>query len=307
MNAYVPPWLTYGPESNASSISSGLGAATRFAEINEQHDKDQAETLQRGMEDWQKSRLEMANLQQQKQQFQTSTALDLMKINAAKQESDRQYQLQLQEKQNQIALAKQTMDLKAQDAARQFQWNQQFQQRVKQLTTPPSITSADAAGADIAGAPAPSAGAGMDPSEAASRALSELGPPPGESMAGYGTSLKAMAPARIPAPPGVVVDPRTGDKAWQYGGRIVPIKPPADSSEKEQAEADKSEAEQRKDKIAFVNQFLKNFPDKSVYDATEAWDKVVGEGDEKPEASGPSEGSDNDDLPFKIIKLDQPK
>jgi hypothetical protein len=104
-------------------------------------------------------------------------------------------------------------------------------------------------------------------------------------MAGFGTSLAALNKSRVPAviPPSVITDPASGEKAWQYGNKLVPIKNTKYTSEQEDA---REAAAKRKDKINFVNQFLKNNTDKDVDDAITAWEKVSGEDATSAERAG---------------------
>jgi hypothetical protein len=284
MTAYVPPWLQYGPESNASSISSGLGAATRFAEVKEQHSKDQNEALNAGVAAIQNLR----QLQMQKQQFAQKQKMDMLQLQTNKEQSDRQFQLDQQQVQNAHALAQQTLDLGVKTASQQFQWQQQYQQRVKQLVQgrDKAPSSADQAAADLSGETATGDSSGMDYSAASAQALSEIGPRPGSSMAGFGTVVKSMTPPRVPAPLRVVTDPQTGDRAWSYGNQLKPIPAHKDTSTQDAA---KETATERKDKINFVNTYLKNNPNKELDDAQEAWTKMFGK--DAALAGGTIEGS----------------
>ena len=280
--AYVPPWLQYSPSVTAENMRTGIDAAGRNADRREQKDEaTRSSFLEMGRMAQQVQQFK-AEKQQQQQQFQTKTALDVAQLAIDKQEKDRQFALQQATQAQAIALKKQQLDLETQAAARSLQWRQRFQQ----LTAPSNPTSADVAGADIAGAPAPTSNAGLSPYEA----FTQLGPPPDESMAGYGASLRAMAPTRIPAPPSVVTDPASKNQAWYYNNKLTPIKPPADLSAKTSAMEDKSTEAERKDKITFVNNFLKSDQNATVDDANKAWKKLFDEdeGGESSEAPGPS-------------------
>lgn len=296
-SAYVPPWLDYSPSVQAENMRTGIDAAERNADRSENRQESARDSMIKMSQMALEQKRSQAEMQQNQQQFQTDTTLKTAQLAIDKQEKDRQFALQQATQAQELALKKQQMDLQAQDAARRFQWQQNYQRRIGQLTSPASTTSADIAGADLSGAPAPTAGAGMDPTQASYQALSEVGPPPDESMAGFGASMRAMMPPKAPLPMQSGED--EAGKYRLYNGKLYPVPPPKPTPDT----TDKDNMEREKMKASFIQNYVTKAasnpdemgkPTKEVAkDALEAWNSAMEDEDEggTKEAPTPSERS----------------
>ena len=294
--AYVPPWTDIGPQTFLQPMESGANVGLKERELSDQERSEGQNVMlkeqQMGLEDQQFNQqqklaaaripLELMQINQQKQQMQADLGMKTMQMQMSKQESDRQFQLQQQQMANEMAVHQQQIDLQTKAAAQKFQAQQQYQQYYNQLVNDPENPT--------------------DPAEASSLAFAKFGPLLGESMAGSGAMLKATMP---PPPPKMVTDPESGQQAWNYNGRIVPVKSPEEADDREQEIS-------IKDKANFVNNFIKSksssdpqfgmLPQKEqMKEALEAWDQISDDGSDE------DGGTEKPDVPvtqkFKIISF----
>lgn len=281
---YVPPWEDVSPQAvlNAAGASGSAGVASQRTRTEaQQHALD---TLLQSQESQNNQRLAAAKLQQDQQQFQQGLQMQGATLAIQKADADRNYQLKVQEQAQSNELAKQTMQLKAQDAARSYQWQQGVQNRVKQLMSPTDVTSADTAAAGIAGATSPEAGQGMDYTQALAQSLAESGPQPGESMAGFGTTMRALAPPNYP-PVQEYVSPSSGKVVGHiYGGTFYNApQPKGQQTDEDEAKNQLAESKEKAGYIASVmkdastDPVLMGLSRDRVYEmASSEWDRIRG-------------------------------